>query len=187
MNINLPKSWVSFFISLLLFSCGAPDSRFISQVESLEKTIFASEQSLQGIDTSKIGNYFRISNENLKFIQENMDTMDKQTAILVADYSASRKSLRMFLENYSDVSKELGYSKKQLNDLKTDIEKNLVAEDKFTDYYSAESKSVDKLSELVENLVQWYSSALKMYEAKSPAVERLILQMREEKERKSSD
>ena len=85
----------------------------------------------------------------------------------------------MFLENYNDVMKELSYSKTQLYSMKTDIDNNLMPEDKFTDYYSSESKSVEKLQELVQNLVQWYDSALKMYEAKSPAVEKIISQLKQ--------
>ena len=168
------------FIAFWAFSCSTPDAGFIAEVEKLEKTIALSEQSLQALDTSKIGAYFRKSNEHLQFIQENTkDTIDKQTAILLSDYSASRKSLRMFLENYSDALKELQYSKNQLFALKTDVENNLMAEDKFADYYSSESKSVEKLNELIQNTVQWYASAVKMYEVKSPLVEKIVSEMKE--------
>lgn len=173
-----------FFTGFLAISCGTPNTKFIAEVEKLEETLKRVEQELQVVDTSKIGAYLRISNENLKFIQENFkDTMNKETAILISDYSASRKSLRMFNENYSDIMKELAYSKTQLYSMKTDIENNLMAEDKFTDYYSSESKSVEKLAELIQNLVQWYGSAIKMYEAKSPGVEEIVSQMKENQER----
>lgn len=172
----------SISTALLIVSCSSND-RFLADVEKLEETLTKAEESLKAVDTSKTGEYFRISNEKLKFIQENFkDTMDRETTLIIADYAASRKSLRMFMENYSDVTKELDYSRSQLAALKADIQKGLMPEDKFTDYYSSESKSVEKLDELVQNLVQWYDSALKMYEAKSPPVEKIISSLKEKQE-----
>ncbi len=166
------------FFSISLFSCGTRNAQFVSQVEELEETIQKAQQSIVTIDTSKIGNALRISTGNLKFIQENFkDTMDKETAFLMSDYSASRKSLKRLLENYSDVIRELSYSQSQLANLKLDVENNVMEEQKFNDYYSSESKSVEKLDEYAKNIVEWYASALRMYEEKNSAVEKIVGQL----------
>lgn len=173
--------WLFYvFAGILLTSCGNRNEKFFAEVEKLEETLARAEESLKVIDTSKTGEYYRISNENLTFIHDNFkDTMNRETTLMIADYAASRKSLRMLMENYTDVTKELAYSRTQLSSLKADIQNNLMAEDKFTDYYASESKSVEKLDELVQNLVQWYDSALKMYETKSPPVEKFISRLKE--------
>jgi hypothetical protein len=171
--------WSALMLTVLFLpACGTPDAKFLAEVEKLENTLAKAEASLKVVDTSRISNYLHASNENLRIISESFrDTMNKDTAILIADYAASRKSLRMFLENYSDVLKELDYSGSQLQAMRSDIENNLMPEDKFTDYIFTEAKSVERLEELVENLLQWYGSALRMYEEKNPYIEKIIRDM----------
>ncbi len=180
MNIKILFPVVVFFSGFLLISCSDSNSKFISEVDKLGSTLLLAEQSIKVVDTGKIRQFLIKSNENLRFIQENYsDTMARETALLISDYSASRKSLRMFLENFSDVGREINYSKNQLFALKTDLENNLMEEGKFTDYFASESKSVEKLDDLSKNLLHWYETAIKMYEEKSPAVEKIIKEMKE--------
>ena len=65
----------------------------------------------------------------------------------------------MFLENYTDVRQEFNYSKMQLYSMKSDIENNRMPEDKFSDYYSSESKSVERLVELADKILNGITSA----------------------------
>lgn len=170
----------TFFFVFFLFSCGTRNAQLISEVEKLEEQLKKAQQSIASIDTSKIGNYLQISTENLKYIQENYkDTLNKENAFLLSDYSSARKSLKRFSEQYSDVIRELSYTQAQLSALKADVENNIVDEQKFSDYFNAESKSVEKLAELTNNLNNWYASALRVYEEKNPSIEKFISQLKE--------
>lgn len=171
---------VTAFAFVFLFSCSSQNTRFLAEVEKLEAEISKCSDSLQLADTSLTGNLLRKSSENLKFIQDNFhDTMPKEIAIILSDYSASRKSLRMFQQSYSDAVQELNFSRNQLAALKTDIQNSLMDENQFADFYSSESKSVEKLNELVKNLVVWHQSAIRMNETKSPPVEKFISELKE--------
>ena len=175
MNIRSNRFFFLFIFGLILVSCTTTNSKFLGEVEKLEESVASSEKAFLAVDTATIGKYLRTSNVNLQYFQDNnIDTLDKQTAILISDYAASRKSLRRLLEQYNDIAQEINYTKKQLLALKTDVTNNALGEEKFSVYYSSEVKAVDRLNELIDNMVQWDSSAIKMYESKSPPFEKIL-------------
>lgn len=112
----------------------------------------------------------------MQILQEKFrqDTINKETAILISDYAASRKSMKMFLDNYGSIIQEVEYTKDQLEALKSDLKNSAIPEDKFSDYFGNEVKSVEKLKELINNLLQWHDSAIIMYETKNQAIDKLL-------------
>lgn len=175
MNYLIP---VIFFIISLSSCTGGANKEHLAEVAKLAVMLDSMESKMHTMDTAKAGNITRIVYGNIKFIHEHKkDTMDKETAMFIADYSAIRKSYDRFISSYRDHYNELVRSKAQINFLQSDLKNNLVREEEFRQYLSSESMAVNKLHESIGNLQQWYETTMRTFEERNPKIEEMVKEM----------
>lgn len=165
-----------FLIVLCFHSCGEKkESHAILRVDSVVFVLNELETNLLQLDTAKIHRYYTESNLNLVTIQKNYkDTMNRELATFLADYQSTKKSLMRLTEVFHDQLYEINYSKTQLKNLRIDLEKNLVSDLQFQEYFATELQALKTMSETTSNMVSWYENAIKSFEERNPRVEEIV-------------
>jgi DNA repair exonuclease SbcCD ATPase subunit len=176
----MKKNAIIFFTAILastlILSCASSvNELYIEKVNLLEKKIDSLSLALAQIDTAKVASYYSSSVNSLKFIQEtHPDTMSKEIAFFLSDFKANKKSLERLVETCREQSDELVFSKSQLEKLKTDIKNSLLYEEQFTQYLETEKAAIEKSTQTIANLNQWYQTSVKKYEEWNPKVQQLV-------------
>ena len=80
--------------------------------------------------------------EDLNRIRTNNDTLVKEAAFKVAKYMGETEILYNLTKNYSKYDTEIKDLKKQLNNLKQDLDNKLISKEDFVKYYQAEQQAV---------------------------------------------
>ena len=162
--------------ALILFSCGNKENeKNISRVDSLYNVVSVLEQQVLLMDTSDFKARMNYNENKLVFIQENYrDTASKEDAFLLSDIIAVRRSFSKLMRQREEVIDKLLYSKGQLTDLKKDLSNNLVLENSFNEYFSAESVAITNLSNTIEGLVKWSQGTVTRHENMKPKIEAFI-------------
>lgn len=168
-----------YILGIMLFAlgfgaCNHPNQKEISEVEGLIATVVEIEKSLLSIDTSKVfGAKRQLEKDFAEFIAIG-DTLTKEEAFEIADYFGSKKKFYRLTANYPSFVNSIEISKKQLNNLKQDLENDLLEKEKYTTYYSNEQAYLNALNHKINKLVTGIDAAAERYEADRPKLLNLI-------------
>ena len=136
---------IGLVVGLIFVSCN-PNQKEIGEVESLLALIEDSEKSLLSVDTSLVFEVKRQMDQDIFSINTSGDTLTRKDAFKLDDVFGSKKRLHTIMRNYPGFLHQIEFSKKQLNNLKKDLEKGLVTKEDFTSYYKAEQNEVMELN-----------------------------------------
>ncbi len=160
--------------SSLLVACGNQYQKEIAEVDGLLTMVNEIEKTVLSVDTSKAFETQRQIIKDLKYIESLNDTLDKETAFLLGDFYSDKKKIDRFYSNYHVIINQIDISKKQLNNLKQDLNNGLVSSEKFKDYYSAEHASIMDIDMKVNKSVRGIDEAIQKLEINRPELDKLL-------------
>lgn len=167
---------------LMLFACENAYQKEIGEVESLESIVNETEKMLFSIDTSVVYKTKRQVGEDLAQLQSFGDTLDRETAFKLGDYFAGKKQLNRFTDNYQIFVQQIEFSKKQLVDLKQDLNNGLITKEKFHEYYMAEQSSVMDLNGRVNKSVGGLDKVIERLNAERDDIIQVLESLKENSE-----
>jgi outer membrane murein-binding lipoprotein Lpp len=148
-NLLLFACIATVALFLILPGCSNPHTARIKQIDSLMTELTAVENRLIDVDSAKVNALLKTTVENIRFLQENMDTIDRETAFLIDKYARYKKTFSKWGSKIPAFYTETALRKKQLADLKSDLEKNTLDPVKAQMYYSGEYLHVKILKDIV--------------------------------------
>jgi hypothetical protein len=98
----------------------------------------------------------------------------------IMPYGIIRKPLKNFLNEYSGLYKEIRYSRKQLDNLKADIEGGNIQKDTISEYTKNEVAAVNSLKQIVNITINGVQTNLKLFDSLNPKVIHLIKQLKKD-------
>lgn len=140
-------SLVGIIFSLLIFSsCRKKNAEEVKQADSLSLMIDSAEKNFFSVDSVRIKNILD-SNEHKEMLikKYSPDSLDKQTTILLANYLRLLKTLEEFPSEKKNVLMQISLSRKQLADMKHDLQSNSMSKEDFAKYFPDEQRAVDQL------------------------------------------
>lgn len=153
----------------------------IVSLDSLQTTLVKTDSALKSIDAAKTNAYYLEAKNNLAYIQNNFkDTMEREMAMFLSDYHSILKSLEMFNKERDKYIKELDYSRKQIENLIHDLQKNAVEKTKITEYCTIETKFANELISSVNYVVNLAKQELIDFEQKNKRVLEIMNELKQE-------
>jgi len=167
-----------------LFSCTSKaDQAKIQSIDTLMLTLNDAEEMLLSVDANLVDEKLNELKEKEDFLKKNLrDSLDKPTALEIGEYFTYGKALRFYKENYSEFMEAINTSRKQLNDLKADVENGLLTDEKFNEYYNNEMRIALEITQNVERAVNGVNVVLPKIDEKQPVIEKIITHIEESKQ-----
>ena len=164
-----------------LVSCTSKaDQAKIQSIDTLLTTLNEAEEMLLSVDANLVNQKLEEINSDADFLNTHLkDTIDKATAIEISEYLRYKKSLQFYKENYPEFVEAINTSKKQLNNLKADVENGLLTDEQFNTYYNNEMRIALEIMQNVERAVNGVNLVLNKIDEKKPVIEKVITHIEE--------
>lgn len=169
--------FISIIITLVFSACSSADKykADIEQLNSLSHLLDSSALKLLMIDTVKISTVESQLKANLDSVeQNNTDTISREQALLLSEYSSSRNVFEKIKQEYVKLSSEIKRSKPQILNLVHDLTKGRLEEEQAAKYVKEEKSIAEALIQSVDVLVGVTKETLEKFETNDPKVEELI-------------
>ena len=149
-----------------LSSCNSGVKKERNQrIDSLGIHLNYVEETLAQLDSVLIEN---------RLVDNVTDTLNRKAGIAVGDFIRSGKFLDQAKSRYHEVSKELRFSKKQLETLRADVKKNFYSEEEFRGYFNTEAQSISKLVSATDELKEKYEKSNEFFARQKPLVKEAV-------------
>jgi RNA binding exosome subunit len=171
---------VLFLLSLVLGSCRQDAAeKQLNAVDSLYSILIRADSTLRNLDKNEINEISKKIETNVKQFKSHYgDTIPWETAKLISKYHRLKKALIKHMENNHYITKELGYCREQLENLRNDIENKIMDPDKFQLYYNIEAQTLFILDSLVDHEIEFASNQLDRFKEWDPAIEDLLSKLK---------
>lgn len=157
-NKILPVCTISLCFALIFLS-GCNNNEFETEIKSVNNLIEkldSAEAIFNEIDTAHYQVIADTISSNLNWItrsyKQSNDTMDRETAMFISDYRGSNKVFTKMDNTYSEISAEIEFSKKQLQELKHDLEEEALTAILANKYLVQEGEAVRAIMQSVSSL-----------------------------------
>ena len=144
------KNFAIVLLSFVLFIGCKPDpnEESIKKIDALLVQVKEAESGLSGLSPDKYLPYMDTINFDVKFIQQEFsDTMTLAIGTKVDGYYRIVKSISKYESTYNDQLKDIKYSSKQLNNLRSDLGVGVLDSNLLAMYLPTESEAVSRLLE----------------------------------------
>jgi hypothetical protein len=170
---------VLLFVTVSFVACNNPNEKEINEINALIAKATETENSLLSIDTSKVFGTKRQLEADIESFSEIGDTLSKAEAFKVSDIFGSKKKFYRLTAGYPKFIEQIETSKKQLNDLKQDLENGLINKDNYSTYYSDEQIALKDLDLQINKLVIGIDIVVEKYEKDRPELLNLIEKLKQ--------
>ncbi len=165
--------------TFLLASCNQTNyPNEIKTIDSLLTRIDSAENLYSKIDTSGLYEEGRTFKMKFNFVknayEQSEDTLNHDMAILISEYRDLRKPYAQFKDMYVANAKELEFSKKQLFDLRHDLEYNLLDTNFVRRMVNSERDATESLVNETKNLFSGRKSIIDENNRLEPKIDSLI-------------
>ncbi len=168
------------FHGTFMTSCQSPHQSYIDQIDSLQVLVDSSEQMFQSIDTSLVYGNLRTAESNFEEVSNYYDTLTRDVAFLLDEYYAYRKAYKKWGGKIKPFYDEFEVVRMQLEDLKTDLKKDLVPADKIQEYYDHEMIHVNDMMEIVVSMKTGLELIHPKFELSDQKISTLLDSLRQE-------
>lgn len=166
-------------ITLIFGACNNPNQKEIAEVEALIAKVGETEKSLLSIDTSKVFGTKRQLELDIAEFNNLSDTLSKEEAFRVAEYFGSKKKFYRLTARYPKFIGDIETSKKQLDNLKQDLENGLVKKENYTTYYTEEQMILKDLDFQINKLITGIDVVVEKYEKDRPDLLNLMEELKQ--------
>lgn len=143
------KYVIPLILILIVSSCRQNTTEQKVQLNDLLMEVQQFKDSISAIDTTSIFESSRTIKQNLKFIHNNLDTIDVNTASIIAEVYKEREKVFFVEEHYYDFLNELSISQQQLEKLKIDLDNGLLTKENFNTFYQEEARIFVNLNQKI--------------------------------------
>ncbi|MDQ3048044.1 MAG: hypothetical protein M3R27_10885 [Bacteroidota bacterium] len=164
---------VSFFIP----SCTDPDKykSQIRQVDSLSAITDRTLNKLMAIDSVELFNGIQSLNADLEFISEKKyDTLSREQALSLGSCSQALIALKKIQQKIPSLKSSLSISQKKLQELRTDLKANAIADEKVNGYVETESKIIQGNFNSTSVILKIYSEHLSICENNQEIIRSMV-------------
>ena len=130
---------------LALTACKSPYVSEISEIDSLLVELDSAKKILYMQDTGKAFERIRVVEQNIAKLYRRMDTVSPEEAIVIGNYANFRKYYSKWVKRFPTYFESIETIPVQLKNLRTDLTKNLIPEDKVDGYFNNEKKAAGEL------------------------------------------
>ncbi|MCB0795326.1 MAG: hypothetical protein KDB88_11370 [Flavobacteriales bacterium] len=165
------------FVLLLLGACReSADPAMMAELDGMILRVDSLTDRLNMIDTERcdrMDSAFRHQRDGIEALL--VDTITKDTAMIIGNYyRAMNKSLGRVRKQWNEVHEELKKSRKQIEDLRHDLDRRLLPDGPKNTYFQQELLILDELDRNVNVLERSYATAVREWDDKAEQVERIL-------------
>ncbi|MBI4947839.1 MAG: hypothetical protein HY840_15725 [Bacteroidetes bacterium] len=154
---------LAILVSISLFSCKQKTdySKEISRLDSAVAVLAGAEKNLVSVDTNKLRTSFNSTKNDLQTIMEKIskDTVKKKTAMFLTSAYKQSENIINLLNNKNFIERAIHESQQRINDLKHDLNANLIEKNKSAKYLVHELNASGKIYDLATNSLEKAQSA----------------------------
>ncbi|MBK5285283.1 MAG: hypothetical protein JJE25_07745 [Bacteroidia bacterium] len=186
---NISSAAVIFSL-LFFYSCLKNNSAELKQTDSLITMLDSSEKIFLSFDTNLVKNILDSSDRKVELLRKFApDSLDKEITILLSDYLHINKTLEKSFGERNNVNPQITFSRKQLDDMKRDLNNGAMSKEDFTKNFPEEEKAVSELSSYIVMINTKTNLLLAQYEFIRTKVDSFIttLDTTHESEKKNRD
>jgi hypothetical protein len=139
-------------LSMLLLAVSFTACTTVSQedldlITGLENRVSAVESKVMSINLEEVSSTAQTVASNMDFMKENYRDVSNREFVIatLSDYRAIRKPMSKYSSKQSAFIKEVAYTKNQLKNLRSDLQKKDIDKDAFITYVETEAKAVSVL------------------------------------------
>lgn len=166
----------------LFTSCKKQYKEQNKKIDSLLEELQQSNRTLTAVDTVTVFELADKVKSDLQLLHQMVDTLELESAEIIADAYGERNKLFYFKDNYSLFTKELNVSNQQVNKLKQDLNNDLLSDEKFNEYYQQEKAIIVNLNEKIAQVVKDLNEAFDVIIKNTSTVDSLLIKLQESKE-----
>jgi hypothetical protein len=162
-------------LMLMLFSCGTRYTKEIAKVDSLQVVLGKIDTVFNTLDSARIGQIAKEIKLNLIFLQNNCsDTISEEMAEFLDEYNSVSETLELVNKRLSEMAIELKNSKKQLADLRSDLEHNILKAEQVKVDMEREAAATKGIQESIDVLLKVLKDNAALFEKDDSKVKELI-------------
>jgi len=167
--------WV-LVIVIALSSCNnAVKKQQLAKVDSLMAVIATASAHLNKINKDTVTKRFQDYKEtNKKVFEHYKEYRNDENWKYLCAFQEVRKAFKTVSLNYNTYMNELKTSKKQLEDLKYDVDHKLISKDEFRGFFLIEAQSADRISYKINTQVENVLRQYKNFDTVHPYLLKLI-------------
>lgn len=154
----------TLIVGLSFNACNNPNEKEIGEVEALITKVNVVEKELLSLDTAKIFSTKRQLEKDLAIFHAVTDTLNKADAFKAADIFGSKKKFYRLTARYPKFIAQIETSKKQLDNLKQDLENGLIKKENYVAYYTEEQVALKELDFQINKLITGIDVVVDKYE-----------------------
>lgn len=145
-------------IFLLVFSSCKQKTDYSKEITRLDSSLAILHETEKGfllIDTGAIRSTYESTKDKIKSISEKIsnDTVKKDLAILLSDAHEHVGNIVNLLENKKHLERALSEGQQRINNLKHDLQKDLIEKNKSAEYVINEINASQKISDAVNKAI----------------------------------
>lgn len=140
----IPILTVIVLFAFICSGCGHSNrEKRIARIDSLSTVLNEVDSMLTiGINYDSVFNKFNELKKNKEILSTYIPKLNEKEKSDYFQYISSEKHFKIIITAYDKYKRELDYSRKQLADLKGDVENKAIKKDKFEEFYNTESEAV---------------------------------------------
>jgi hypothetical protein len=169
------KSLIPIF-SFLLFisSCTSPYVTEIQIIDSLSVSLEKAKIQLKSLDTGMVFRNMREVEKNVGLIVKHKDSIGKEEVILVEEYQIIRRNYEKLTVKLPTFYEDIETIPVQLSNLKKDLSKNLIPDEKAHEYLANEMTAAESMIEAVTALNKSLDNLNKRFDVSQEKILHLI-------------
>lgn len=143
---------LTLLTTLIIFvsSCSTKYETEIAQIDDLLIRLDSAKKQLHSMDTGLVYKRIKMCDKNLSIIFTTKDTIDKSNAFLIDDYGNVKKMYGRVAQKFPRLFEDIETIPRQLENLKTDLSKNLIEEDKAKEYMLNEGVAAESIIQIIQ-------------------------------------
>jgi hypothetical protein len=176
------KYVIPLILILIIGSCKQRNTAQNMQLEELSMELqYLKDSTLHTLDTSLVFNLSREIKNNLKFIHNSFDTINKETASIIAEVYQDRAIVFYVEDNYKIFAEEIAISAEQINKLKQDLNNGLMKDESFNTYYEQEKSIILNLNQKISESYREAKRVVSFIQEEDSQIDSLITYLKVEK------
>ena len=175
------KYAIPLILILIVSSCKQKVTEQNIQLDELLMELQNLKDTALALDTSQVFSLSREIRKNLKFIHNSVDTINKETASIIAEIYQDRNIVFFVEDNYEILIEEIAISSEQIKKLKQDLNNGLLTDESFNIYYEQEKSIILNLNQKISESYSETKRVVSFILEENPKIDSLITYLREEK------
>ena len=181
---KMPSTFLPILFGLAVLA-GCTRTKYSNELRQIDAMIVELDSARnvhRRIDTTGYGAAMMRYKKRMSSVQESYtmrgDTMERDVAMLMANYRELKKPLERFKDSYAATSADLDFTRTQLLDLKHDLEHNLLDSNLVHRMLREESDAVEHIKMETVQLQTSYKTTQEKTEKLEPRVDSLLIELK---------